>query len=226
MRNTPSNLFAYSITDPAEPRSIILGTTASAGMVVFALTAHTALPLFLLAILGLCLTALSIAVSVSSTTSPVRLFGLTRVTSPVLIWGFAGLLLGTGLAFLFRYTSHRPLVLTGLEPFVITAAAIGAAEELLFRGFIQGRLAKLGWPAAVGLAALAHTAYKLCLFTFPPDGVAISFSILGSFTLVVGILLGLIRHASGSVLPAVTAHALFDILGYGDWVSAPWWVWG
>jgi hypothetical protein len=39
-------------------------------------------------------------------------------------------------------------------------------------------------------------------------------------------MLGLMRHFSGSVLPAVTAHVLFDILVYGDWAQAPWWVWG
>jgi hypothetical protein len=32
-------------------------------------------------------------------------------------------------------------------------------------------------------------------------------------------------HFSKSVLPALTAHVLFDILVYGDWAQLPWWVW-
>ena len=133
---------------------------------------------------------------------------------------------GIGLAFLFRYSAHRPLFLTSLQSFVLVAAAIGAAEELLFRGFVQGRLARLGWPAAVILAALAHTAYKTALFAFPPEDLVIRYATLASWTFMVGATFGLTRHFSRSLLPALTAHVLFDIFVYGDWAEAPWWVWG
>jgi membrane protease YdiL (CAAX protease family) len=144
----------------------------------------------------------------------------------VAVGSIAGVLLGAGLAALFRFTYDQPLLLTGIRPFVLTAALIGTAEELLFRGFIQGKLSSLGWPAAVVLASLAHTAYKLSLFVFPKEGWATTFLVLGFFTFVVGCIQGALRQGTGSVIPPLTAHAFFDIFAYGDWTQAPWWVWG
>jgi len=200
--------------------------TASAGMVIFAAAAHAGLPLFLLAGGGLLLTSWAIAVSFRGASSRLRLFGFTRPPQRTVAWVAGGLLLGIGLAFILRSTSHRPILPTGLEPFVLTAIAIGAAEELLFRGFIQGRFAAFGWGAAVALAAFAHTTYKVALFAFPPEGVDIRLGILGLFTFLVGLLLGFMRHRSGSVFPPLCSHVAFDILVYGDWEAVPWWIWG
>ncbi len=211
---------------PTGYRPVLAATAVSVGMIVFALAAHTSLPTFSLALSGLLLTTVAIATSFRGADSPGGLFGITKLAGPVFFWCFVGLLLGVGLALLFRHTSHQPLLLTDIQPFVFTAMAIGAAEELLFRGFIQGRFARLGWPAAVLLATLAHTAYKSALFAFPQEAWVTRFFIVAFFTFLVGSMLGLMRHFSGSVLPAVTAHVLFDILVYGDWAQAPWWVWG
>lgn len=220
-------------TDPTEPGSpplrhdpVVQAAAASAGMVLFALAAHAPLPTFSLAIAGLFLTALAITASFSSSESFGSILGLTGISRTVVGWSLFGLGAGIGLAVLFRHSAGRPLLLTSLQSFVFVAAAIGAAEELLFRGFVQGRLARLGWPAAVVLGALAHTAYKTALFVFPPEGLVIQYATLSSLTFVVGVAIGLTRHLSGSILPAVTAHVLFDIFVYGDWAEAPWWVWG
>jgi membrane protease YdiL (CAAX protease family) len=194
-------------------------------MVVFALAAHAHFPLFLVALAGLALTATALASSLTDALSRRPLFGLTGFSREVGGWMVAGVVLGIALAFMLRFTSNQSLLLAGLEPFVLTAMAIGAMEELLFRGFIQGRFATLGWWAAISLAALAHTAYKVALFTFPPGAVEVRLDILGFFTFVVGLLMGLMRHRSGSVLPPLAAHVAFDVFVYGDWVAAPWWIW-
>jgi membrane protease YdiL (CAAX protease family) len=194
-------------------------------MVVFGLAVHTRFPFFLISLAGLALTALVLASSLRGAPSRYHLFGLAGFSRAVGSWMVAGLILGIGLALLLRLTSGHPLLLTGLSPFVVTAMAIGAAEELLFRGFIQGQLSPLGWWGAVALAASAHTAYKVALFTFPPESLEARLGILAFFTFVVGLFLGLLRHRSGSVLPALSAHAVFDILVYGDWQTAPWWIW-
>ncbi len=219
--------------DPTEPAAlptrqnpVLQAAAATAGMVLFALAAHTPLPTFLLAIAGLGLTTLAISASLSSPDSLGSLFGVTGSSGSLVWWSLFGLGAGVGLAVLFRYSADRPLILTSLQSFVFVAAAIGAAEELLFRGFVQGRLARLGWPAAVVMAAFAHTAYKTALFAFSPEDLVIRFATLASLTFIVGAIFGLTRHLSGSVLPALTAHVLFDVFVYGDWVGAPWWVWG
>jgi membrane protease YdiL (CAAX protease family) len=222
----PSPAITRSAHLRSDSRPVFEATAASAGMVLFALFAHTTQPLFLLAIAGLILTTLAISGSFRSTESLGSLFGLTGLSRPVVWWSIVGFAVGAGLAILFRLTSDRPLLPSGFEQFVVVAAAIGAAEELFYRGYVQGRLSRLGWPAAVILAALAHTAYNTALFAFPPEGLVIQYSTLALLTLLVGTAFGLTRHLCGSVLPALTAHVLFDILVYGDWGQAPWWVWG
>jgi len=199
---------------------------ATLGMLLFAVAVQQPLPVFFLALLGLATTTVAVLSSLRTRASFGGLFGISRFSGSVAAWCLVGLGVGAGLAFLFRGTSNQRLLLTGLEPFVLTAAAIGATEELLFRGFIQGRLLSLGWLVAVLLAALAHAAYKVGLFVFPPEGFSAHLALLGGLTFVVGAVFGVIRHISGSILPCVAAHAFFDILGYGDWVHPPWWVWG
>jgi len=211
---------------PYGDRPVLAASAASGGMVLFALLAHSPLPGFALAMAGLILTVGALSVSFRTGESVGSLFGLARLTRPVLGWTVVGSLAGAGLALLFRHISDQTLLPGTLASFVFVASAIGAAEELLYRGFVQGRLARLGWPAAVALAALAHTAYKTALFAFPPEGLVIQLPFLAFWTLLAGVAFGLIRHFCGSVVPALMAHVLFDILVYGDWVRAPWWVWG
>jgi hypothetical protein len=79
----------------------------------------------------------------------------------------------------------------------------------------DGMIPRQGWRGRRG-----------ALFAFPPEGLVIQYSTLALCTLLVGAAFGLTRHLCGSVLPALTAHVPFDILVYGDWAQAPWWVWG
>jgi membrane protease YdiL (CAAX protease family) len=195
-------------------------------MLLFALFAHSRSPALLLALTGLLITALAVTSSFRGNEPVVSIFGLATPSRAVLWWILPALTLGAGLSILFRWTEARALLPESLHLFLLVAASIGAAEELLFRGFIQGRLRPLGWPAAVFLAAAAHAGYKVALFVFPPEEMVIRYGTLGLWTLGVGVVLGLMRHHSRSVIPPLAAHALFDILVYGDWSQAPWWVWG
>ncbi len=45
------------------------------------------------------------------------------------------------------------------------------------------------------------------------------------WTLVGGLLFGLLREKSGSAFPPLIAHAMFDIVLYGGLATAPLWVW-
>ncbi|MDV7401315.1 CPBP family intramembrane glutamic endopeptidase, partial [Arthrospira platensis SPKY1] len=97
-----------------------------------------------------------------------------------------------------------------LTPFVVTAMGIGAAEELLFRGYIYGAFSKkVLW--AIGLSALAHTLYKTAIFMPYPEMALWSLALL---TFLTGILVAWMRWRSGSIWPAVFFHALFDLWVY------------
>lgn len=208
-------------------RHVAEAAAASAGMVLFALTVHCRLPWSLLAAVGLAVAAGAIGVSLAGATSVRTLLGIARPTLKTLLMIAAGLLVGGGLAAVYRLHAGLPaLPAGGLEAFVLLACLIGAAEEVVYRGYVQGRLSRLGWPAAVVLAAAAHAAYKTALFAFPAAPYEVVCVPLAFWTLLGGIAFGLLRQFSGSLLPPVAAHAAFDLVVYGAIAEAPWWVWG
>ena len=112
-----------------------------------------------------------------------------------------------------------------LTIFTATAALIGATEELVFRGFIQDYFKKVNVIFAVLFAAFSHSAYKCCLFLSPASETEINVSFLLLWTFIGGLIFGILKEVSKSVIPAVLAHVLFDILVYGECFKPPWWVW-
>jgi len=142
------------------------------------------------------------------------------------MWLTAGVVAGGLLGMTWRASCEVAPLPPRLTGFVAVAALIGAAEEIVFRGFLQGRLCRLGPAIAVSAAALFHTAYKVALFASPAPGEVVDLPVLLAVTLLGGLGFGAARQAGGSVWPCVAAHAVFDIVGYGDRWAAPGWVWG
>jgi len=170
-----------------------------------------------------------------------RLFGFLPLRGSAWALTAAGALLGAGLGVL-----HRAVWAESAWPgppggFALVGAAVGAAEEVLYRGYVQGRLnaafrasgrfAERPWreaaatAAAVVLASAAHTAYKAALFAVGRPGVAVDFGYVVGLTLLGGAVFGALRAWAGAVWPALAAHAVFDVVVYGDAAAAPWWVW-
>jgi membrane protease YdiL (CAAX protease family) len=206
---------------------------ASCGMVLFAACAHHGLPWALLAAAGLLATAIAIGASTGADqarASPdglAALVGLNRMSAAVPAFALAGAAIGAGAGLWHRSGLGVPVFpQTSIQPFVIVACVIGATEELLYRGWLFGQARAYGWPAAVAIAAVAHAAYKTALFAWPPMPIAVSLPDMMLLTTIGGIVLGLLRTASGSVIPAVIAHVAFDFVVYRAMGSAPWWVWG
>lgn len=143
-----------------------------------------------------------------------------------LAWLGGGVLAGVLLAVAWRTRSASwPILPLRLTAFAAVAALIGGTEEIIFRGFLQGRLQAWSPALAVTLAATFHTAYKLSLFLPPTPGESVNLGFLTLGTMLGGVAFGVARQYSGSVWPCVVAHAAFDVVGYGDAVVAPAWVW-
>jgi membrane protease YdiL (CAAX protease family) len=207
-------------------RPVVEALMASAGMILFAFFSHQGLPWTIISGCGLLLMVVAIEHSFRSATCLTVLFGLSQFSYRVVLFVAVGCAIGAGFGVLYRISQGMPVLPTGgLEAFVGVACLIGATEELLYRGWVQGRLGMLGWPAAVVLAAAAHAAYKTALFAWPPEPMHINYSFVVLWTFVGGIIFGLIREFSGSVVPLMLAHATFDLLVYGAVAGAPWWVW-
>jgi membrane protease YdiL (CAAX protease family) len=213
-------LSARDWQSPAEAAAL------SAGMAVFALFSHRGSPWVLPGAAGLLVASLAIGSSLRRTPRPAELLGLSGCWREVVPYAVLGVAIGAGAGLLHRLG----MGLSAWPPgggwaFVLVACLIGAAEELVYRGWLQGALRPLGWPAAVALAAVAHAGYKTALFAGPGVPVASDLASLAGWTVAGGLVLGVLRQFSGSVVPCLLAHAAFDFVVYRALTHAPWWVW-
>jgi len=199
----------------------------AAAMVLFALFVHRGLPWTVASGAGLLASAALIGTSLR--TSWRSALPLVTPRSRVVTLAIAGVILGAvSGALQRRHAGVLPVTASGLDLFVALACLIGITEELVYRGWMLERLSPLGWPAAVVFTALAHGAYKTALFAWPPgsEGAVINLAGIALWTVGGGLVLGLLRVAARSVLPAVLAHAVFDAVVYSAFAAPPWWVWG
>jgi membrane protease YdiL (CAAX protease family) len=132
---------------------------------------------------------------------------------------------GAAAALAYRNHGGWTVLPQGVAGFAFVAALIGGAEEIVYRGYVQGRLRPLGVLGAIVGAAALHTAYKTALFALPPAGLATDPAFIATWTLIGGNLFGWLRQLSGNALAPLAAHIVFDLLVYGEFASAPWWVW-
>jgi len=218
-------VFEFQTTKDRTYRPVLEAAVASAGMGLFGLFVHSGLPWVPLSGAGLLVTVLAIAHSLRDGGGPAEIFALLPPSRRVAFTLGLGCAFGAAFGILFRVYQDVGALPTGLGRFVSIAAAIGAAEEVLFRGYVQGRLRPLGRIAAMILAAVAHTLYKLALFALPPEGILINYEVLAIWTFIGGLIFGGLREFSDNVLPPVSGHVVFDIVVYGQRAHAPWWVW-
>ena len=197
----------------------------SLGLMVFSFFIHYKLPVRLLSFAALLLVAVIISRNIRSLSDLKRITGEFISPFITLLLLISGIALGIVLTLLYRWHLDLSLLPKTFHLFVITAALIGCMEELVFRGFLQEYVKSINGPFSVLFSTLSHTGYKCCLFLSPAITADINVGFLALWTLLAGILSGTIRHVSKSLLPSLIAHALFDILVYAEFVSAPWWVW-
>ncbi|WOI53413.1 CPBP family intramembrane glutamic endopeptidase [Parvularcula sp. LCG005] len=135
-----------------------------------------------------------------------------------LLWGLLGATALIGLALMLRRAlpgvsrdldkliddmlNQAGLSLTPLTILILSAAA-GFAEELLFRGALQGWLmGHLPVAAAIALPTLLFAALHLYSVTYM------------LIILPVGLALGLLYWATGSLWGVIIAHTLYDVFAF------------
>jgi membrane protease YdiL (CAAX protease family) len=152
--------------------------------------------------------------------------GGTIFKKKTLLYILSGIFLGILWTFLYRWHLDIRLLPETFFLFSLLAALIGSTEELVFRGFIQ-EYAKKGFNGlfSVFFGSLAHTGYKCALFLAPILTNHVDIGFLAFWTFAAGLISGALKHFSKSIWPSVAAHAVFDILVYAEYASAPWWVW-
>ena len=212
---------------PNERISVLLETLLLVtGIAVFAWFIQEDNYLVAVAFGGLLLASLIIASVIVRSDDPLSVFGLVRFNKRILLFCLTGVIIGILPAFYGRYYYDLPDFPESLTIIALVSPLIGITEELVFRGYVQGRLRILGVIGSVSIAAAAHTIYKFFVLWSVNELVEVNFLSLIGLTFVFGIIYGLLRAGSRSVLPALVAHAFFDLLMYGDFTSMPVWVWG
>lgn len=169
--------------------------------------------------------AIVIGRSVQSISSLLSVFGIIPFSRKVLLFSMAGFVFGSLLAILYNYLSEDRILPAQLSKFAIIAPLIGITEELVFRGYIQARMAPFGSLLSITVASIGHTLYKYLVIRTLPDDLQVNFPILILLTFSVGLAFGILRDRSKSILPAALAHGIFDIIIYGGSEMAPVWVW-
>ncbi len=197
----------------------------SLGLMVFAFFIHYEFPVRLFSFAALLISAFLISRNLRSLSDLKKIAGENASFWIIFLYTIFGIVLGIVLAVRYRIYLDISIFPESFHPFVIVAILIGCMEELVFRGFIQGHIKSVNGLVSVLFSTLSFTGYKCCLFLSPAITTYVDVGFLAFWTLIVGALFGTIRHFSKSLLPPLSAHVLFDVLVYAEYVTAPWWVW-
>jgi membrane protease YdiL (CAAX protease family) len=197
----------------------------SLGLMAFSYFIHHEYPLRLISFAALLLAAYIIGRNLRSFQDLKKITGGIPPFRTTMLYILIGISGGLILAALYRWYLEVNIFPESIYYFAIAGALIGSTEELVFRGFIQEHTRLVNAPFSILFSTLSHTGYKCCLFLSPMIMVNTDIGFLAFWTIIAGIIFGTIRHFSKSILPALVAHAIFDILVYAEYVSAPWWVW-
>lgn len=217
------------ITSPTLKRKQIVELLGSvslvvAGILIFALFTHDPGPRRIIALGGLLISA-SIMGFTLRQDSLQQVFGIGKPNLKISFYTLAGLLLGGALGMFTRQHFKLSLLPSALTLIAVIAPLTGAMEELIFRGYIQGKLNPVNRIFALIYAAFAHTAYKLLVIYSLGRPHEFDFLFLAQWTLLGGLAFGGLRLLSKSILPPLFAHVVFDILLYGGLLLVPFWVW-
>jgi membrane protease YdiL (CAAX protease family) len=160
---------------------------------------------------GLCFLVIG-AVVLRTRNMPRDQLGFTRPPiglSMLFVAVYLGWMLASDLAFAWRgpwdFAPWRQAPLAASAMRVLAVGILGpVAEELIFRAFIYSRLIRFGPAAAIAVTGIG---WAILHFDYTPVVIGI--------IVVDGILLGLARWRTGSVVPPILMHVLYNL--YAVW---------
>jgi hypothetical protein len=146
---------------------------------------------------------------------------ITRRISSITV----GIALGVFVGMKYRLSIGMTALPQQLFSFAMVAAAIGATEEIIFRGVLPWLLHKQTAVLTILFTSVAHAGYKTILFLSPFTTQQVDTWHLFSYTFLSGLVLGTLKHFGKTTAAPLLAHVGWDVVVYGDSIAAPWWVW-
>jgi membrane protease YdiL (CAAX protease family) len=195
-----------------------------AGILLFALFIHHPGPLRVLAFVGLAGAGIWIGASIRHIPL-LQAFGISRPSRKMFLFLIPATVLGIILGMATRHKYGLSSLPAAFGMMALVTPWIGAVEELIFRGYIQGTLLPVGRVFSILAASISHTCYKLLVIFSLSSVLQFDLFFLVLWTLIGGTAFGVLRDLSRSSIPPLTAHALFDVVLYGGMWIAPVWVW-
>jgi membrane protease YdiL (CAAX protease family) len=178
-----------------------------------------------IAIAGLLLPAFALYRMVIAIGDAHKIWGNSKSRKFQLAFMFTGVAVGIAAGILYRQSIGSDNFPANITLFALIAAAIGATEEILFRGVVFYLMQKQHIFITIIISALLHASYKSLLFLSPFIQHPVDTWYLFYVTFLAGIVLGILRYFAASIAPPLLAHSTWDILVYGHSDEAPWWVW-
>jgi len=159
---------------------------------------------------SVCMAAICVAL-LANQSKGIREFGLARSPfSYVIAATIAGALIGVVFAYVAAlFPAHAPLDLSTLRPWMIVVYFVIAApiqEELIFRGLLQGVIAR-GVSSQTFSAAHFPVFFTATLFGIIHLDSGI---VVATEAVLLGLIAGELRRMSASLIPAILFHALLN----------------
>jgi membrane protease YdiL (CAAX protease family) len=195
------------------------------GIVIFSVFSHGKLIPFLVSLSGLLIAGIIINLNARTLKDLRLLFGFNKISGITVIYIVIAVVFGILIGVIYRRHQHDFVIPGRLTYFAVLAILIGATEELVFRGFIQGHTRRIGVIVSVIFATMSHTAYKCSIFLAHQSDYETDILFLMKWTIFGGLVFSVVREYSNNIMAPVAGHAVFDLLVYGDFADAPWWVW-
>jgi membrane protease YdiL (CAAX protease family) len=207
-------------------KAVLDAIVCSIEILIFAYFINYPFPYKIIAFIPLIMVAFIISRHINSPIISFQLLFRNTLSLRMGVYIIIGFQLGLAAAMYYRGNSGIPILPDFFKPFAFVAASIGIMEELFFRGFIQTQMNRLHAYFAVFFAALAHAAYKVSLFLSPATPIPHeNITLFFIYSFAAYIILGILTNKSKNLLPAIIAHAIFDLVVYAETSQAPWWVW-
>lgn len=212
---------------PAKSKYSILAESliCVTGIIIFAVFSHRKILPFILSFVGLLIAGIIINRNIRTIKDLKCLLGFNKMSAATFFYLFVAIVFGILIAVVYRNHQHNFILPGRLTYFAILAMLIGSTEELVFRGFIQSHTRNISVIFSVIFATIAHTAYKCSFFLAHQSGYEMDIMFLMKWTILGGIVFGIIKEYSNNIIPPLAGHAVFDLLVYGDSIDVPWWIW-
>ncbi|HJX70620.1 MAG TPA: CPBP family intramembrane glutamic endopeptidase [Bacteroidales bacterium] len=212
-------------TPPESKFRIIKIILFVAGLTVFAVFSNQSIPLIIVSFSGLCVSVLIIVSEIHTFKDLYTLFDWYNLSKKSIYYLPVSIVIGLVFGIIYRNYLQAGILPLRFTGFAVIAMAIGSCEELLFRGYLQSQIRKFDVLLSIMIATCAHTAYKLLIFLPYQSEPDIEITFILQWTLLGGLVFALLKEFSQNSVYPVISHALFDLLVYGDNLTAPWWVW-